>query len=76
MEKEFIEKFAEVLELDETIHLNRDTEFRSLEQWDSIAYLSLIAMIDEEFGVVIDGKDFQKFKTLGDLIDFIASKRV
>jgi len=68
MEEKFIELFAETLELEEDHGLTVETVFRDLEQWDSLAFLSVIAMIDEEFEVVIEGNDFQKLKTLGDII--------
>lgn len=75
MDKNFIELFAQTLEMESWENLNADTNFRELEQWDSVAYLSVIAMIDEEFGVVIDGKDFSQLKTLGDIENFIKSKK-
>ena len=68
MEKKFIAQFAEVLELDENHELTTETIFRDLEQWDSLAYLSVIAMIDEEYDVVIEGNEFKKLLTIGDLI--------
>lgn len=68
MEERFIELFAETLEIDGDHQLTKETVFRNLEQWDSLAFLSVIAMIDEEWDVVIEGNDFQKLKTLGDVI--------
>lgn len=74
MDKNFIELFAQTLEMESWENLKADTNFRELEQWDSVAYLSVIAMIDEEFGVVIDGKDFSQLKTLGDIENYIKNK--
>lgn len=75
MDKNFIALFAQTLEMDNWETLNAETRFRELAQWDSVAYLSVIAMIDEEFGVVIDGKDFAQLKTLGDIENFIKNKK-
>ncbi|MGC8866332.1 MAG: acyl carrier protein [Bacteroidales bacterium] len=75
MEKNFIQLFAQTLEMANWENLNADTEFRQLEQWDSVAYLSVIAMIDEEYGVVIEGKDFSQLKTLGDIENYIKNKK-
>ena len=47
--KEFIEKFAEAIEIEDASVLTPETEFRTLDEWDSLSYLSVIAMIDEEF---------------------------
>ncbi|MCA1918822.1 MAG: acyl carrier protein [Flavobacterium piscis] len=71
MEEKFIKSFAEALEIEDASNLNLDTIFRELPEWDSLAYLSLIAMIDEEYGVVIDGNEFRKLQTIGDILSFI-----
>lgn len=42
-----------------------------LEQWDSVNKLSLIIMIDEEFGRAIDGNDIKKLKTIGDILEIM-----
>lgn len=64
---EFIEKFAEAVEMDDASVLTPETEFRSLEEWDSLSYLSVIAMIDEEFDVQIETPEFKQQKTIQDL---------
>ena len=74
MEERFIELFRETLEIDEN-NISRDTIFRDLDQWDSMAFLSVIAMIDEEYDVVIEGNDFKELKTIGDLIDEIDKRK-
>ena len=71
MKQKFIQLFAEVLELEDSNQLTGTTIFRDLDEWDSLAYLSVIAMIDEEFDVVIDGNDFKNLITLDDLINEI-----
>ncbi|MBS4058285.1 MAG: acyl carrier protein [Bacteroidales bacterium] len=74
METRFINLFAEVLELEDDHNLTTITIFRELDEWDSLAYLSVIAMIDEEFDIVIEGNDFKKLITIGDLINEIQRK--
>lgn len=64
---EFIEKFAEAVEIDDASVLTPETEFRTLEEWDSLSYLSVIAMIDEEFDVQIETPEFKQQKTIQDL---------
>ena len=71
MEKKFIQLFTDVLELEGYQNISIDTVFRDLDEWDSLAYLSLIAMIDEEYDVVIEGNDFKKLITIGDLFNEI-----
>lgn len=67
MDKEqFVEKFAEALEM-EASDLTMDTEFRKLNNWDSLAYLSIIAMLDEEYEVQIEQAEFKTLVTLEDI---------
>lgn len=70
MEENFIKLFAETLEIeDREITLN--DSFREYPEWDSLALLSVIAMIDDEYDVIIEGNDFAKLKTVGDLVEAI-----
>ena len=45
-----------------------DDKFRDYEEWGSLAQLSLIVMLDENFGVEIEVEDFEKLITLEDLM--------
>lgn len=70
MEENFIKLFGETLEIeDREITLN--DSFREYPEWDSLALLSVIAMIDDEYDVIIEGNDFAKLKTVGDLVEAI-----
>lgn len=66
---EFIEKFAEAVEVEDSSALSANTEFRNLEEWSSLAYLSVIALMDEEFDVQIEMEDFKKLKTIQEVFD-------
>lgn len=68
--KLFLVQFKEVLEIEES-DLQLDAEFRALEEWDSLALLSIIAMIDDEYDVIIKGNQFKELKTLNELIAYI-----
>lgn len=74
MEQKFIDLFREVLEADGK-EITLTDKFREYEEWDSLAYLSVIAMIDEEFDVQIEGKDFKELKTIEDLINAIKERQ-
>lgn len=74
MEKDFLKKFAEVLEIEDR-ELSLTDNFREYEEWDSLAFLSVIAMIDEEYDVLIEGKDFKKLETLGDIVNAINERK-
>ena len=74
--KDFIEKFAEALELDTPDVCTPEMDFRKLDAWNSLAVLSIIAMADEEYNVVIKGDDIRNAKTIQDLFNLIESKTV
>jgi acyl carrier protein len=71
MEK-FIENFAEALEREGDIKMQ--DEFRSYEEWSSIAYLSVIAMMDAEYDTQIEEADFKKLRTVQDIYDACTKK--
>ena len=74
MEKEFLEKLKEALEIEDR-ELSINDKFREYPEWDSLAFLSVIAMIDEEYDVIIEGKDFRKLETVSDIINAINERR-
>lgn len=73
--KEFIEKFAELFDDVNPEDFTAETKFRDLEDWDSIAGLSVIGMIDEEYGVTFNADDMKACQTIGDLYARMESKK-
>ena len=73
MESKFLELIVEVLEL-ENASITMDDKFRDYDEWDSLARLSLIAMIDDEYDVVIQDDVFKILITLDDLYKEIQSR--
>ena len=70
--KEFIEKFAEAIEREDEIKM--EDEFRNYDEWSSIAYLSVIAMMDEEYDTQIEEAEFKQLKTVQDLYNACTNK--
>lgn len=68
----FIELFAEALERENEIRM--EDEFRNYNEWSSIAYLSVIAMMDEEYDVQIEEADFKKLRTVQAVYDACTNK--
>ena len=68
--KEFIEKFAEAIEVEDLELLTPETEFRTIDEWSSISVMLTIAFFDEEFEKEIAGADLKSMKTIQDLYDF------
>lgn len=71
MEK-FIVLFAEAIEREDEIKMQ--DEFREYPEWSSITYLSVIAMMDEEYGVQIEEAEFKKLRTVQALFDACNNK--
>ncbi|MDL2224153.1 acyl carrier protein [Bacteroidales bacterium OttesenSCG-928-M06] len=72
--KDFIEKFAEQFEETDVAEFNENTKFKDLEEWSSLAALSVIAMVDEEYEVTIKGDDIKNSTTIQDLFQLIKSR--
>jgi acyl carrier protein len=64
----FLARLSEVFERDD---IKPDDEFRDYEEWDSMAYLSIIAMIDENYDIVIPGEEFTKLDKVIDIYNYI-----
>lgn len=67
----FIENFADQLDDTTAEVLTPETEFRQLDDWSSLAALSIIAMVDDEYGVTIAADAFKVSKTIQDLFNQI-----
>lgn len=65
--KEFIEKFAEAIEVENVEALTAETEFRELDEWSSLSVMLLIAFYDEEFGKELTQAQIKSANTLQDL---------
>lgn len=71
MEK-FIELLAEALEREDVIKM--DDEFRTYPEWNSIAYLSIIAFMDEEYDTQLEEAEFKQLKTVRDMYNACTKK--
>jgi len=70
MKEIFLELFKETLDIEDRT-LNFTDVFKEYEEWDSIANLSIIAMIDIEYEIVIENSVFKNINTLEELWDKI-----
>lgn len=71
---EFIENF--VGQFDETPKevVNAESRFRDLDEWSSLTALSIIAMVDESYGIALTGNDIKNATTIQDLYDVVVRK--
>ncbi len=72
--KRFIELFAEQFDETPSDQFTPTTNFKDLEEWDSLTALSVIAMVDEELEIRITGADIRSSNSIEDLFNLIQLK--
>jgi len=72
--KEFIENFAEQFDDTELSEFKPETVFHELDEYSSLIALSIIAMVDEEYGVTLNANDMSSAVTIEDLFNTVKSK--
>jgi acyl carrier protein len=69
---DFLKKLAEILEAPE---VKPSDELKAFPQWDSLAVLSVIAMLDANYGVNLRAADFATVQSAADLWNLVESKK-
>lgn len=70
--QDFLLKLQE--ELEEEVTLQPETNLKSLESYDSLALLTIIAFVDENFNKKVEAKHFKDIKTIDDLMIVIGKE--
>lgn len=70
----FIENFAAQFDETDASVFTPATEFKTLDEWSSLIALSIIAMVDEEYGVTLKGNDVKNSNTIEDLFNATKAK--
>jgi acyl carrier protein len=73
--KDFIEKFAVQFDDTDLSEFKAETVFHDLDEYTSIIALSIILMVDEEYGVSIDADDMASAVTIEDLFNIVKSRK-
>lgn len=71
MEK-LIEQMIEIFEVDS---ISPDDVLRTYNLWDSLSVLSLVAVVDDDYGVSMDADDLADIVTASDLFAFVEARR-
>lgn len=69
-QEEKIALLADMLEI-ETSALAPETTLDSIDEYNSMAKLSLIVLMDDECGKKLTGEQIREFKTVKDILDFM-----
>jgi acyl carrier protein len=71
MKEKFITKFKELFFNTDLNEITEKTNFKDLQEWDSLTALSLIALMDSEFCVKLSGESLNSICTVEQLILFL-----
>lgn len=69
--EEFIEKFASLFPVTPKEKINEDTEFKYLDDWSSMTTLTLVAMVEDDYGLTLSSNDIRNTDTVGELFELI-----
>lgn len=72
--KSFIQNFADQFDDTDLEVFTPETVFHDLDEYSSLIALSIIAMIDEEYGVTLGGNEMKAAVTIEDLFNTVQSK--
>jgi acyl carrier protein len=72
--QEFVQNFANQFDDTDAELFTPLTKFRDLEEWSSLIGLSIILMIDEEYGITIEADDMKQAQTIEELFNIVKAK--
>ena len=67
---QFLEKMADILEVEAT-DLQPDTNFRDLPTWDSLAQLSFLALVQDDYSKNLTSDNLKAANTFEDLFKLV-----
>lgn len=72
--EEFVNNFAEQFEMTDKKEILAYTEFKMLDEWDSLLGLSIIGMIHNVYKVKVSGEEVNQAGTIENLFKLVQSK--
>jgi acyl carrier protein len=73
MKEKLIFALADALEI-EPGQIKPEDNFHDYESYSSLTELSVLAMLDSDFGIEIEMSEFNKYKTVDDLIKLVSNQ--
>ena len=70
-EKQFLENFADQFDDTEVEQLSLDTVMRDLDEWSSMIALSIMAMCDEEYDVILSANEMETANRIADIYNIV-----
>ncbi|MGF0069813.1 phosphopantetheine-binding protein [Candidatus Spyradosoma sp. SGI.093] len=72
--QKFVDDFASLLRKTPRETLSAETRFKELPDWNSLLALSLIALVEDEYDVLLKSTDIRDAETLGGLAAVVAKQ--
>lgn len=72
--KDFIQNFADQFDDTPVSEFTKDTVFHDLDEYSSLIALSIISMVDDEYGVTLSGNEMKAAVTIEDLFNTVKAK--
>jgi len=73
---EFIKNFADAIDGVDLASLSPNTNYKNdIEEWDSLAVMTVLAMIDSEYKIVISGEDVENCNTISELFELVKNRQ-
>ncbi len=72
--KDFIQNFADQFDDTPVSEFTKDTVFHDLDEYSSLIALSIISMVDDEYGVTLSGNEMKVAVTVEDLFNTVKAK--
>jgi acyl carrier protein len=57
-----------------SLEIKMDTDFRDIDDWDSLTALGVISMIDDEYNVKVSGEELKSSKSVRDIFNIVKTK--
>ena len=70
--EELVSKLAEILEVDD---LDVTKKFSDYEEWDSLAALTIIALLDSDYNLAMTGKEILAFDSIESFCKEVISRQ-
>ncbi|MBP1671305.1 MAG: acyl carrier protein [Bacteroidetes bacterium] len=72
--EEFVIKFSEQFESADRKSIKASTRYKDLEEWDSLAVLTIISMVNSTYNVELIGADVRGASTVEELYNLVISR--
>jgi len=69
----FLENLKTFFEEEDSLKLTIDTQFSTLKTWDSLTQFSIVAYLEDDFGIEMPVEQFVKFQSPRELLEFVKS---